>query len=112
MGLIQSMEALEKANRHRTAVARKKREIAALGFEEGRAALAEFLLTCEDPALLSGRVSAYLSAPKHVHSSKVAQTLRFAGVAYPDSRLRELTTHQRETLSAAVLNGYRVRAAA
>ena len=62
--VAQSRQALEKANRHRLAVAAKRRELGELGFEDGREALAHLLLTCEDPAILSGRGLAGISRPQ------------------------------------------------
>ena len=108
MALSQSMEALEKANRYRLAVAAKKRELGSLDFHAGRKALSEFILTCEDPALLSGRVTWYLEAPVKTGPQAAARVMRAMNIRRHDARLRDLTMRQREVIAEAVLNQYRV----
>ena len=106
--VAQAQEALEKANRHRLAVAATRRELGRLGFEDGREALADLLLTCEDPAILSGRISWYLEAPIRTGPKAVSRVMRAMNIRRHDARVRDLTMRQREIMANAVLNQYRV----
>lgn len=104
----QAQAALDKANRHRLAVAAKRRELGELSFEDGRQALADLLLTCEDPAILSGRISWYLEAPVRTGPKASARVMRAMNIRRHDARVRDLTMRQREIMANAVLNQYRV----
>ena len=108
MDLEQLMSALAKANQHRFAVSRKKREIGALTQADGREAVAELFRTCEDEALLSGRVQEYLRSPAQVGATKSSRVMAGMGIRRADCRLRDLTMRQRNLIADAVLNGYRV----
>ena len=108
MAVSQSLEALEKANEHRMAVSATKRRIASLSFHDGRTALAELFLTCQDDAVLAGRVQDYLRAPRRSGQEKSTRVMRDMGIRRADCRLRDLTTRQREIIADAILNGYRV----
>jgi len=108
MALTQSMEALNKANSYRSAVSAKKREIFEMDLHAGRAALADLIEHCDDPALLSGRLVDYLRAPRRTGKEKSGRIMRDMGIRRADCRLRDLTTRQRQIIAHAVLNRYRV----
>lgn len=107
--IAQRNDALAKANRHRLAVAKKRREIHELDREAGLKALVDLLTTCEDPAILSGRLAWYLDAPKYAGPKKVAKIMRDMGIRRAECRVRDLTIRQREVIAAAVANEYRVQ---
>ena len=94
----QRFEALAKANRHRSAVARERRRIAALSMADASDALARIVEKETDPAILSGRVAHFLRAiPQRWHVEAIALK---AGIADPAARLRDLTEGERAALAA------------
>lgn len=108
MAVSQSMEALAKANKHRFAVAAKRREIGQLDPQAARQAVIQLLLDCEDPAILSGRVAWYLEAPHRAGPGMVSRVMRDVGIRRHDCRVRDLTMRQRRVLADAISRGYHV----
>lgn len=101
--------ALKVANRYRIAVSRECRRISRMPWQEGREEVAKLIETCEDEALLSGRLSKYLDAPRYVGRAKTAGLLAQLEIRRADKRIRDLTTRQREMIADAVRNGYKLR---
>lgn len=95
----QRNRALAKANRHRLAVAEKRREIAAMDRIEAAFYLADLIETADDPELLSGRISHYLTAIPGRGPTYSTRVLADLGVKIAARRLRDLSPRQREILA-------------
>ena len=105
----QVREALAKANSYRFAVATERKKIAQMPADEAYDALAELIETCDDPALLSGRLTHWLTAPKFSGQTKANQAIACLNLKKADRRLRELTPRQRTELAAMVRHRLNVR---
>lgn len=95
----QSLAALAIANRHRLAVAAKRREIAAKDFVEASVFLADLIEKTEDELLLSGRVDLYLRSLPRRGPRYVTKVLTEVGIRDSSRRLRDLTERQRLLLA-------------
>jgi hypothetical protein len=95
----QPLAALEIANRHRLAVAEKRREIAGKDFVEAARFLADLIETTEDDLLLSGRVDLYLRSLPRRGPRYVTRVLSEVGVRDSTRKLRDLTERQRLLLA-------------
>ena len=105
----QRTEAMAKANHYRTAVSVRRREIANMPPAEGYETLAELIGECDDPALLSGRLSHWLTAPKFSGHTKANQAIACLNLKKADRRVRDLTPRQRQELAEIVRYRLNVR---
>ena len=105
----QREEAMEKANIYRKAVSVKRKEIGAMPAEKGHRELADLIEHCEDPALLSGRVSHWLTAPRFSGHQKATRAIAHMNIRRADHRLRDLTPRQREELAGIVRARFDIR---
>jgi hypothetical protein len=105
----QREEAMKKANIYRKAVSVKRKEIAAMPADKGHRELADLIEHCEDPALLSGRVSHWLTAPRFSGHQKATRAIAHMNIRRADHRLRDLTPRQREELAGIVRARFDIR---
>ena len=91
--------ALVKANVYRIAVAEKRREIAAMDRIEAAFYLADLIETADDPGLLSGRITHYLTSIPGRGPTYSNRVLGELGVRVATKRLRDLTDRQRRILA-------------
>ena len=98
----QRESALAKANRHRTAVAETRREIAAMDRVEATFYLADLIEFTDDTRLLSGRLNHYLTSIPGRGPNYSTRVLAELGVRVANKRLRDLTDRQRQILAAEI----------
>ena len=98
----QVRDALAKANTYRLAVAKERRRIAELPPAEAYDALADLIEHSEDPALLCGRLTHWLTAPKFSGQTKANQAIACLNLKKADRRIRDLTPRQRQELASMV----------
>lgn len=105
----QRTEAMAKANHYRRAVSRKRQEIAQMPVDHAYEALADLIEHCEDPALLSGRLTHWLTAPKFSGQTKANRAIACLNLKKADRRVRDLTPRQRQELAEIVRHRFNVR---
>ena len=76
---------------------------------EAYEALADLIEHCEDPALLSGRLTHWLTAPKFSGETKANQAIACLNLKKADRRIRDLTPRQRQELASMVRYRLNVR---
>lgn len=105
----QRKDALAKANQYRFALAKKRREIAAMPMAEGCEELAELIEHTDCPMMLSGQVSHWLMAPNRAGVQKASQAMACLNIRKADRRLRDLSPRQRQQLAEIVRYRLNVR---
>ena len=107
--VAQRTEAMAKANHYRSAVSKKRREIAEMPAADAYEALADLIENCDDPALLSGRLTHWLTAPKFSGQTKANQAIACLNLKKADRRVRDLTPRQRQELASMIRHRMNVR---
>ena len=107
--VAQRTEAMAKANYYRSAVSKKRREISEMPAADAYEALADLIEHCDDPALLSGRLSHWLTAPKFSGQTKANQAIACLNLKKADRRVRDLTPRQRQELASMIRHRMNVR---